>query len=286
MESFCISSGISQEFSPPITPQQNGVVERKNRVIQEMARAILYNKDVARNLWGEAINIACHTVKRVYFRPGTKKTPYELWKGRKPNVKYFRIFGSNYFILKDRENVGKFDSRSDEGIFLGYSPISKAYRVYNKRTMKVMETMNVVIDESLDSSSEKGIEELTKEILPLEPRVVQEIVEQERASPSTPGTPSVVEDSADITTLPDFESYEEKGPSFKIKQNHPLEDIVGDMNELTLRKRTVDKCVANFVSYSCYLSQVKPTKVEEALQDESWVEVMHDELLQFQRNDV
>ena len=58
------------------------------------------------------------------------------------------------------------------------------------------------------------------------------------------------------------------------------------MNELTLRKRTVDKCVANFVLYSCYLSQVKPTEVEEALQDESWVKVIHDELLQFQRNDV
>ena len=56
----------------------------------------------------------------MYFRPGTKKTPYELWKGRKPNVKYFRIFGSNCFILKDRENVGKFDSRSDEGMILLY----------------------------------------------------------------------------------------------------------------------------------------------------------------------
>ena len=172
MESFCTSSGISQEFSPPITPQQNGVVERKNRVIQEMARAMLYNKDVARNLWGEAVNTTCHMVNRVYFRPGTKKTPYELWKGRKPNVKYFRIFRSTYFILKDRENVGKFDSRSDKGIFLGYSSTSKAYRVYNKRTMKVIEIVNVVIDESSDSCFEKGIEELTKEILPPELRVV------------------------------------------------------------------------------------------------------------------
>ena len=58
------------------------------------------------------------------------------------------------------------------------------------------------------------------------------------------------------------------------------------MNELTLRKRAVDKCVANFVSYSCYLSQVEPKKVKEAFQDESQVEAMHDELLQFQRNDV
>ena len=147
MESFCTRSSISQEFSAPITPQQNGVVERKNRVIQEMARAMLYNKDMARNLLGEAVNTACHTVNKLYFRSSTKKTPYELWKERKPNVKYFRIFGSICFILRDRENVGKFDPRSDEGIFLGYST-SKAYRVYNKRTRKVMETVDVVIDES------------------------------------------------------------------------------------------------------------------------------------------
>ena len=79
-----------------------------------MARNMLHNKDVARNLWGEVVNIACHTVNRVYFKPGTKKTPYELWKGRKPNVKYFKIFRSTCFILKNRENVGKSDSRSDE----------------------------------------------------------------------------------------------------------------------------------------------------------------------------
>ena len=84
----------------------------------------------------------------MYLKPGTKKTPSELWKGRKSNVKYFRIFGSTCFILKDRENVGKFDSRSDEGIFMRYSSISKAYRVYNKITKKVMETVNVVIDEA------------------------------------------------------------------------------------------------------------------------------------------
>ena len=135
--------------------------------------------------------------------------------------------------------------------------------------MKVMEIVNVVIDESSDSSFEKGIKELTKEILSPKPREFQEIVEQEPASPTTPGTPSVVEDSGDITTSLDSESHEEKGPSSRIKLNHPPEDIVGNLNELTLRKHTVDKCVANFVSYSYYLSQVESTKVEQALQDES-----------------
>ena len=125
-------------------------------------------------------------------------------------MKYFKIFGNTCFILKDRENVGKFDSCSDEGIFLGYSFTSKAYRVYNKRTMKVMEIVNVVIDEYSDFSFEKVSEEFPKEILPPEPKEVQEIVEQELASPSTLGTPSVVENSTDISISPDSESHEEK----------------------------------------------------------------------------
>ena len=145
--------------------------------------------------------------------------------------------------------------------------------------MKVMETVNIVIEESSDSGSEKFSEEIPKEILPPEPREVQEIVEQEPASLSTPDTPSVVKDSADLSTSLDSETHEEKGPSSRIKLNHPPEVIVGNMNELTLKKSTFDKCVANFVSYSCYLSQVELTKVKEALQDESWVEAMHDELL-------
>ena len=202
---------------------------------------MLYNKDVARNLWGEIVNTAFHTVNKVYFKPGTKKIPYELWKRRKPNVKYFRIFGSTCFFLKDREKVGKFDFWSNEGIFLGYFSTSKAYQVYNKRTMKVMETVNVVIDESSDSSSEKGVEELPNEILPPEPKEVQELIEQVLASPSTLGTLNVLEDSIDIPTSPDSESYEEKGPSSRVKLNHPSEVIVGNMNELTLRKQIVDK---------------------------------------------
>ena len=215
---------------------------------------MLHNKDMPINLWAEAVNIACHTVNRVYFRPNTNNTPYELWKGRKPNVKYFRIFGSTCFILKDKENVGKFDSQSNEGIFLGYLSTSKAYQLYNKRTKKVMETVNVVIDEASESSFEKISEEIPKEILPPEPKDVQEIVDQELASPSTPNTPSVGEGSVNIPTSPDSESHEEKGLSSRIKLNHPPEVIGGNMNELTLRKRTFDKCVANFVSYSCYLS--------------------------------
>ena len=103
-----------------------------------------------------------------------------------------------------------------------------------------METMNVVIDEFLDFGFEKFSEEIPKEILPLDPKEVLEIVEQEPASPSTPDTSSVVEDLADISTSRDSKSHEKKGPSSMIKLNHPPEVIVGNMNELTLRKHIVD----------------------------------------------
>jgi len=144
---FCLSYGIKQEFSSPITPQQNGVVERKNRVIQEMARVMIHSKNLAQHFWGEAVNIACHIINRVYLRPETNKTPYEIWRGKKPTVKYFRTFGNKCYILRDKENLGKFDTKSDEGIFLGYATNSRAYMVFNKRTETVMESINVVIDD-------------------------------------------------------------------------------------------------------------------------------------------
>jgi hypothetical protein len=75
-EDFCHSHGIQQEFLSPITPQQNGVVERKNKVIQEMARVMIHSKNLAKHFWGEAVNTACHIINKVYLQLETNKTPY------------------------------------------------------------------------------------------------------------------------------------------------------------------------------------------------------------------
>ena len=83
------------------------------------------------------------------FQHDSKKTPYELWRRKKHVVKYFRIFGSDCYILRDRENLEKFDAKSDKEYFLGYSSTSKAYRVYNLRTKTVMESSNVVINDEV-----------------------------------------------------------------------------------------------------------------------------------------
>ena len=78
LATFYNDQDTRQEFSSPKTPQHNGIVERKNRVVQEMARVMLHNKKMPKSFWREAVNTACHTLNRVYFRPNSKKTPYEL----------------------------------------------------------------------------------------------------------------------------------------------------------------------------------------------------------------
>ena len=154
LATFFNDQGTHLEFSSPKTPQQNGIVEQKNRVVQEMTRVMLHNKKLPKSLWGEAVNTACHTLNRVYFRPDSKKTPYELWRGKKHVVKYFRIFGSDCYILRDRENLEKFDGKSDKRYFLGYSSTSRAYKVYNLRTKIVMELSNVVINDEVCSEAQ------------------------------------------------------------------------------------------------------------------------------------
>ncbi|PNX99239.1 gag-pol polyprotein, partial [Trifolium pratense] len=144
---------IEQEFSAPITPQQNGVVERKNRTLQECTRAMLHSKDLPYRFWGKAMHTACHIHNRVTIRSGINKTQYELWKGKKPTVKYFHVFGTKCDILANREQRRKLDPKSDEGIFMGYSMNSRAYKVYNKCTKTTMESINVVFDDFLDKRS-------------------------------------------------------------------------------------------------------------------------------------
>ncbi|GAV67912.1 hypothetical protein CFOL_v3_11415 [Cephalotus follicularis] len=103
-----------------------------------MCRTILNENQLPKYFWAEAINTSAYVLNRSSIRLILKKTPYELWRGRKPNIGYFRTFGCKCFIHNNgKEHLGKFDSKVDEGIFLGYSNTSRAYRCFNKRTLLV-----------------------------------------------------------------------------------------------------------------------------------------------------
>ena len=96
---FCEENGILHNFSTPITPQQNGIVERKNRSLLEMARTMVNDNSTPKHFWAKAVNIACYLQNKIYIRPILKKTPNLSWKGRKPNISYFHQFGCKCFIL-------------------------------------------------------------------------------------------------------------------------------------------------------------------------------------------
>ncbi|KAJ9565812.1 LOW QUALITY PROTEIN: hypothetical protein OSB04_001778 [Centaurea solstitialis] len=148
LQSFLEDVGISHNFSAVRTPQQNGVVERKNRTLVEAARSMMAHSGVPKSFWAEAIATACYTQNRTLIVKRTGKTAYEMIEKRKPGIKHLRVFGCKCYILNDRNDLGKFDPKADESIFIGYSPHSKAYRVYNKRSQTILESAHVDFSET------------------------------------------------------------------------------------------------------------------------------------------
>jgi transposase InsO family protein len=106
--------GINRQFSITRTPQQNGVVERNNRTLQEMAQTMIMDSKLIDIFWTQVVHTIVHIQNRVMLRNNTDKNPYELWKGRPANAKHFRVFGSKCYIKREDGRMGKFDSRVDK----------------------------------------------------------------------------------------------------------------------------------------------------------------------------
>nr|GEY91010.1 retrovirus-related Pol polyprotein from transposon TNT 1-94 [Tanacetum cinerariifolium] len=144
---YFAAEGIQHQTSVARTPEQKGVVERRNRTLVEAARIMLSAAKVSLFFWAEAIATACFTQNRSLVIPRQEKTPYHIINDRKPSVKFFHIFGSVCYIVRDGENLDKLKKKGDECIFVGYSTQSRAYRVFNKRTRVIMESIHVNFDE-------------------------------------------------------------------------------------------------------------------------------------------
>jgi transposase InsO family protein len=147
-ENFCHDLGLEHQFSSPYTPPQNGVVERKNRILCEMARTMLEEHWTPRRFWSEEVNTTCYVSNRIYLSGYKKKTCYELMHGRTPKVSQFHVFGCKCFILTKGKKLDRFEARLVDGIFFGYASHSRAYRVLNLETNQIMETCEVTFDET------------------------------------------------------------------------------------------------------------------------------------------
>ncbi|GJR87355.1 retrovirus-related pol polyprotein from transposon TNT 1-94 [Tanacetum coccineum] len=198
LHAYFAKEGIRHETSTARTPEQNGVVERRNRTLVEAARTMLSTAKVPLFFWAEAIATACFTQNRSLVIPQHEKTPYHIINARKPSVKFFHIFGSLCYIVRDGENLDKMKEKGDACIFVGYSTQSKAYRVFNKRTRMIVETIHVNFDElpqmaSDHVSSDPG------------PQCSTTVLEQDSLSPGLQSQENVPQVAETVTTSNELE---------------------------------------------------------------------------------
>ncbi|KAG7584577.1 Integrase catalytic core [Arabidopsis suecica] len=146
-QEFCDASGIQRHLTAPYSPQQNGVVERRNRTLLGMTRSILKHMGVPNYLWGEAIRHATYIINRVSTRTLIHQTPYEAFKMKKPNIEHIRVFGCIGYAKTEAAHLKKLDDRSKMLVHLGTEPGSKAYRLFDPTKQRIVVSRDVVFDE-------------------------------------------------------------------------------------------------------------------------------------------
>nr|GEV73030.1 retrovirus-related Pol polyprotein from transposon TNT 1-94 [Tanacetum cinerariifolium] len=281
MDDFCREKGTKREYSVARTPQQNGVVERRNRTLIEAARTMV-----------------------LIVQPHNK-TPYEPFRGFKPALSFMRPFGCHVTILNTFDNLGKFDGKSDEGFFVGYSLSSKAFRVYNTRTGKVEENSHIslevnigrfelnIVDPLLNTASSSDLHSPT-DMFKLGASDTLEATHVEFFNDR---------DAPEVDLGNILNSNEVPTTSHtRIHKDHPIKNAIGEVqSSVQTRRMTKPTSEKGFLSavyeekthvalntclYVYFLSQIEPTSIAKALSDSSWVKAMQEELLQFKLQQV
>nr|KAJ0197446.1 hypothetical protein LSAT_V11C700383020 [Lactuca sativa] len=278
LEEFCDHKGIGQNFSAPRTPQQNGVAERRNRTQIEAGRTLMIHVGLPMSFWVEAVNTACFTQNRSLIHRIHKKTPYEMLKNQKPDVSFFHVFGCICYILNQRDPRSKFEPKANKGIFVGYSSISKAFRVFHVNRQCIEESIHVKFDEESYTDekvthSSSIFQELlscpfdevppagddvdsSDSIVPVPCSLNQDTAA--RSADNSLGADEILE--AEDSPATDNLSVSNSPESASVSEHryHPVDQIIGNIHD----------------------------GIHIALQDAEWIKAMQEELNEFERHKV
>jgi hypothetical protein len=262
-----------------------------------MARTMLGEFKTPERFWSEAVNIACHAINRLYLYRLLNKTSYELLTGNKPNVSYFRVFGSKCYILVKKGRHSKFAPKAVEGFLLGYDSNTKAYRVFNKSSRLVEVSSDVVFDETNGSSRDQvDLDDVDEDEVPtaaMRTMAIGDVRPQEPQEQDQPSSSMLVHPpTQDDEHVPKEEGQDQGGAHKEhdkeeeasrvpptqvqrtIQRNHPVDQILGDISKGV----TTRSCLANFCEHYSFVSSIEHFRVEETLQDPDWVLAMQEEL--------
>jgi hypothetical protein len=264
-----------------------------------MTRTMLNEHRTPRRIWADAISTACYISNRIFLCSIMHLTPFELRFGRKSSVSHLRPFGCMCFVLK-RDNLDKFESRSSDGILLGYTPHGRSYRLFNLETNTIVELCDMTFDETapcprdiLECVGDKEMEESIfideglqgvdgdEDDLLLSstssPEPVPTFIIEAEAPQATTSSTTIVEASR-----VEGEIISESGAHSHIQKAHPPLQIIGNLNERVTRSSRSShlSCFTNIL----FVALFEHRDVGHAISDSSWVNAMHEELENFERN--
>nr|GFA15453.1 retrovirus-related Pol polyprotein from transposon TNT 1-94 [Tanacetum cinerariifolium] len=281
--------GISHETSVARSLQQNRVAERRNRTLIEAARTMLIYAQAPLFLRAEVVATTCFTQNRSIIRLHHGKTPYELMHGKQHDLSYFHVFGTLCYPTNDGENVGKLQPKADIRIFIGYAPTKKAFRIYNRRTRHIVETIHVIFDEltamaSEQSSSGPALQEMI-------PGTISSGFLQKPSSSTSFVPPS--RNDWDLLFQPLFDELlnpppiDQDAPSpsksltlTEIQSPVILQDVGNDNLDIKVAHMGNDPLLNVPITD---VASVEPKTYKEALTQACWIEAMQEELHEFER---
>ncbi|GJU54909.1 retrovirus-related pol polyprotein from transposon TNT 1-94 [Tanacetum coccineum] len=214
MTEYYKSVSIFHQKSIPRTPQQNDVVERGNRTLMEAARTMLIFYKAPMFLWAEAVATTCYTQNRSLIHTRHNKTPYELVYDKKPDLKFLHVFGALCYLTNDYEDLGKLRPTADIGIFVGYAPSRKGYRIYNKRTRKIIEIIHITFDELTEQMAHVHIRTGPEPILLMPGKISSGLISNLiPAAPYVPPTNKELEILFNRSSTPSSTTIDQNAPS-------------------------------------------------------------------------
>ncbi|CAL8168827.1 unnamed protein product [Prunus armeniaca] len=259
-DSFCEDVGIERQLTTPYTPQQNGVAERKNRTIVEMAKCLMLEKKIPFDFWAEAVNISMYILNRCPTKALSKKTPFEAYSGRKPGVKHLKAFGSLCYAHVPKQQRQKLDLASKRCIFLGYGSCEKGYRLYNIETGKMIVSRDVIFSENVcwdrNANKETGVNiQLTG------------IREEEQGEE---GSSCEFEEQLEVNEVPSLNT-----------ENSDQERVTSpqDVDHTPLKYKSIAE-----IYEKCNMCIIELESFEEAAKDDSWKKAMEDEITMIEKN--
>lgn len=276
LEKYLSANGIIHQTSIPYTPQHNGLAERMNRTLVERARCMLFYAKLEKSYWAEALATAAYIVNRSPTKSLNGKTPYEMWKGKKPNLSHLKIFGSSAMVHVPKERRQKWDKKSVPMILVGYCEHSKGYRLMDPKTHKVIKSRDVVFIENCNQNATE-ITVPVQESLPASERSESSCVTQKRELPASERSESIcISQRQELPTLESTQgdnndSSEYDTDTGELDETYlPPRSVAQDYNSnitlRSLRSRNKENEEENVnKGFLCFSNFMDPQTVEEAL---------------------